>query len=269
MHMPLNQFKRALVEKRAQIGLFLGLADAYSAEVVATAGFDWLLIDGEHGPNDLRSIREQLQALAAYPDVQVVVRMPDHNPANIKRVLDVGAQTLMIPMVESAEQAQALVRAMHYPPNGIRGVGTAMARAARWNAVNGYFEHADKEMCLIAQIESVEGLKQLDQITAVAGVDAVFIGPSDLAASMGYLGQPGHPEVKQAVAQAIERIAANGKAAGVFSADPQLAVEYKQLGASFMLVGVDVLLLRQAATQLATRFKNDETQPSQGNSPAY
>lgn len=255
MDMPLNSFKRALAAGDSQIGLFLGLADAYSAEVVAGAGFDWLLIDGEHGPNDLRSIIAQLQVLAGYP-VRPVVRTVDHDPAKIKQLLDGGAQTLMVPMVESAAQAAALVRAMRYPPLGIRGVGTALARAARWNGVDGYFALADQEMCLIVQIESVAGLAGLNEILAVDGVDAVFIGPSDLAASMGYLGVPSHPEVKAAVNDAIARISAAGKAAGVFSADPAAAEAYRQLGASFLLVGVDALLLRNAAVALADKFKS-------------
>lgn len=262
MKMPINQFKQNLQSNQRQIGLFLGLGDPYTAEVVATAGFDWLLIDGEHGPNDVRTIRDQLQALAGYPEQSVVVRLPDHNTATIKRVLDVGAQTLMIPMVESGEQAKQLVRAMRYPsatnPDGIRGVGTAMARAARWNAVDDYFGQADEQMCLIAQVESVAGIDNLVDIVQVEGVDAVFIGPSDLAASMGYLGNPAHPAVKQAVAQAIKDIANAGKAAGVFSADPTIAKEYEQMGASFMLVGVDVLLLRKSATELAKKFSGEE-----------
>ncbi len=258
--MPINQFKKNLAANQRQIGLFLGLGEAYIAEVLATAGFDWLLIDGEHGPNDIRSIRDQLQVLAAYPEQSVVVRLPDHNIATIKRVLDVGAQTLMIPMIETAKQAEDMVKAMRYAPNGIRGVGTAMARAARWNAVEDYFGQADGQMCLITQIESVAGIENLADIVSVEGVDAVFIGPSDLAASMGHLGKPSHPDVKQAVAKAISDIASAGKAAGVFSADPSVAKEYEALGANFMLVGVDVLLLRQAATQLASSFKGKKVE---------
>jgi len=254
MDMPVNPFKRALATGQTQIGLFLGLAPAYSAEIVATAGFDWLLIDGEHGPNDLQGIIAQLQALAPYP-VRPVVRTPDHDVARIKQWLDGGAQTLMVPMVESAADAAKLVRAMRYPPHGVRGVGTAMARAARWNGVADYFARADSEMCLIVQIESTHGLAALDEILAVDGVDAVFIGPSDLAASMGHLGQPGHPEVKAAVETAIGQIAAAGKAAGVFSADPATAGAYQAIGARFLLVGVDTLLLRNAAVALADRFK--------------
>lgn len=254
MDMSLNAFKRALAAGETQIGLFLGMANAYAAEVVATAGFDWLLIDGEHGPNDLRSIIEQLQVLGQYP-VRPVVRTVDHDVARIKQLLDGGVQTLMVPMVESAAEAEQLVRAMRYPPHGIRGVGTALARAARWNGVDGYFAQADREMCLIVQIESTAGLAALDAILNVEGVDAVFIGPSDLAASMGYLGNPGHPAVKAAVEGAICKIAAAGKAAGVFSADPAVAAAYREMGASFLLVGVDALLLRNASVALADKFK--------------
>lgn len=254
MQMPKNEFKRELAAGESQIGLFLGLANAYTAEVVATAGFDWLLIDGEHGPNDLRSILEQLQALAPYPS-RTVVRTVDHDSARIKQLLDAGVQTLMVPMVESAAEAETLVRAMRYPPHGIRGVGTAMARAARWNGVKDYFGQADQEMCLIVQIESTAGLDALDALLQVEGVDGVFIGPSDLAASMGHLGKPGHPEVQAAVEGAIRKIAAAGKAAGVFSADPAVAANYQQMGASFLLVGVDALLLRNAAVALADNFK--------------
>ena len=257
MQMSINYFKRALAARETQIGLFLGLANAYSAEVVATAGFDWLLIDGEHGPNDLRSIIAQLQALAPYA-LRPVVRTVDHDVARIKQLLDGGAQTLMVPMVETAEQAKSLVRAMRYPPRGIRGVGTALARAARWNGVDDYFDLADREMCLVVQIESRAGLAALDEILQVDGVDGVFIGPSDLAASMGHLGDPGHPEVKAAVVGAVTSIAAAGKAAGVFSADPAVAAAYRRIGATFLLVGVDALLLRNAALALAAKFKDVE-----------
>lgn len=268
LHMPINTFKQALERGETQIGLFVGLGHGYGAELLGSSGFDWLLIDGEHGPNDLRSIIAQMQALAPHPE-RLVVRTADHNPAAIKQLLDGGAQTLMVPMVESAAQAHALVRAMRYPPHGIRGVGTAMARAAHWNAVSDYFAQADAQMCLIAQIESVEGLAQLDAIVQVPGVDAVFIGPSDLAASMGYLGQPGHPAVKTAVEDAIARIAAAGKAAGVFSADPALAAHYQALGARFLLVGVDALLLRNAAVALAGKFKQAGSPDASGVGAAY
>jgi 4-hydroxy-2-oxoheptanedioate aldolase len=253
--MPLNEFKRALQAGQTQIGAFLGLCDPYSAEVMACAGFDWLMIDGEHAVNTPASVLRQLQVLAAYP-VRPVVRTLDHDAGRIKQYLDVGVQNLLVPMVESAAQAQALVRAMRYPPAGIRGVGTALARAARWNGVKDYFAQADAQMCLIVQVESRAGLDALDDIAAVEGVDAVFIGPSDLAASLGYLGQPGRPEVKAAVTEALTRIRAAGKGAGVFATDTASATAYRASGASFLAVGVDAVLLRNAAVQLATSFKS-------------
>lgn len=254
MQMPHNALKRALAAGETRIGLFLGLADGYAAEIVAGAGFDWLLVDGEHGPNDLRTVLRQLQALAAWP-VEVLVRTADHDPARIKQLLDIGAQSLLVPMVESGEQARALVRAMRYPPAGIRGVGTALARAAHWGGVDGYLQRADAEMCLIVQVESRAGLDALDEIVAVEGVDAVFIGPSDLAASLGHLGNSAHPEVVSAVEQAIARIAAAGKAPGIFCTDPALARRYRDLGARFIAVGADTLLLRKAAAGLAQAFR--------------
>ncbi len=255
MQMPINTFKRALQAGETQVGVFLGLCDPYSAELMAGTGFDWLLIDGEHAPNTPESVMRQLQAIAAYP-VRPVVRTVDHDPARIKQYLDVGVQTLLVPMVESADEARALVRAMRYPPNGIRGVGTALARAARWNGVDGYIARADAEMCLIVQVESRAGLAALDDILAVEGIDVVFIGPADLAASLGHLGNPGHEEVKAVIADALARIRKSGKAAGVFSADPAAAARYLDSGASFIAVGVDTLLLRNAAVKLAASFKD-------------
>ena len=256
MDMPRNLFKQALSGSRMQVGLFLGLANPFSAEVLATCGFDFLLIDAEHGPNDVRSVQAQLQAMAAYP-VQVIVRPPNHDTSLIKQLLGVGVQTLLVPMVDSAEQAKTLVSAMRYPTRGMRGVGTALERGARWNGVERYFALAETEMCLIVQVESRAGIDNLDAILQVDGVDGVFIGPADLAASMGYLGQPGHPEVKAVIEQAIARIAAAGKAPGVFSADPALASVYRECGASFLAAGADTSLLRSAAVTLVSRFKPD------------
>lgn len=255
MDIPKNEFKRALAKGRAQIGLFVGLDSPVAAEVVATAGFDFLLIDGEHGPGDVRSILAQLQAAAAYP-VSAVVRPANHDPALIKRLLGIGVQTLLVPMVESAEQAAALVAATRYPPAGIRGVGTALERGSRWNAIDGYHGKADAEMCLIVQVESLAGLAHLDAIAATPGVDGIFIGPADLAASMGHLGQTGHPEVRAAIADALHRIAAAGKAPGVFAHDPALGAQYREGGAVFLAVGADTGLLRNAAVKLAASFKD-------------
>ena len=250
-----NLFKLALGQPQPQIGLWLGLADAYSAELCATAGFDWLLIDGEHGPNDLRSTMSILQALAAYPS-QPVVRVPHGDPALIKQVLEIGATTLLVPMIENADQARELVRAMKYPPAGIRGVGSGLARSSRWGGIANYLAEANERVCLLVQVETIDAMEQLDAIAAVDGVDGVFIGPADLSASMGLLGQPSHPEVRTVVESAIERIQRAGKSAGVLAVDEPIARRYIELGARFVAVGVEATLLAAATRALAKRFKS-------------
>ncbi len=256
MDMPKNRFKQGLREHRHQVGLFVGLASHYSMEILAGAGFDWLLIDAEHTPNTPASVLAQLQAAAPYP-VQLLVRPMSHDPALIKQYLDIGAQTLLLPLVDTAQQARELVRAMRYPPRGIRGVAASLARAAHWNGVADYVKHADDEVCLVVQVETRAGLDNLDAILAVEGVDAVFIGPADLAASLGHLGEPGHPEVRAAIEAALRRIAASGRAAGVFVTDPGLARHYRDCGASFIAVGGDTTLLRGAALTLSATFRDN------------
>ena len=208
-----NALKAALRAGETQIGLWLALASAYTAEICGTANFDWVLIDGEHIPNDVRTTLAQLQALAPYRS-SPVVRPPHGDAALLKQYLDIGVQSFLVPMVETAQQARDLVAAVRYPPNGIRGVGSSIARASRWNAIPNYLATAGDEICLLVQIESRAGLEQLDAIAAVEGVDGVFIGPSDLAASFGYLGQPGHPEIVAAVEGAIPAIVARGESGG-------------------------------------------------------
>ncbi|HEY9068370.1 MAG TPA: 4-hydroxy-2-oxoheptanedioate aldolase, partial [Burkholderiaceae bacterium] len=237
----------------AQVGLWLSLAQPYTAEVCATAGFQWLLIDGEHAPNDVRSTLAQLQVVAAY-GAHPVVRVVQGEAALIKQTLDIGAQTVLVPMVETAEQAAAMVAATRYPPEGIRGVGAAVARASRWAARRDYLDQANDEVCLLVQAESATAPANLDAICAVDGVDGVFIGPADLAASMGFRGRPGHPEVQAAIDDAIRRIAASGKAAGTLTGDVALARRYLELGARFVAVGIDVTLLAQATRKLAQEF---------------
>ena len=252
-----NTFKARLKAGEPQIGLWLGLANAYCAELAANAGFDWLLIDGEHAPNDLRSLLGQLQAIVPYPS-QPIIRPVVGDTALIKQVLDIGVQTLLVPMVESAEQARELVRAITYPPHGVRGVGSALARASRWNSVPDYLDKADEEMCLLVQIENTVGLANLDEIASVDGVDGVFIGPADLSAAMGHRGNPGHPDVQAAIEDAIARVRKAGKAVGILSADEKLARRYLELGATFVAVGVDTTVLMRGLQTLAGRFKNIE-----------
>jgi 4-hydroxy-2-oxoheptanedioate aldolase len=258
MQLQTNPFKQALKEGKAQIGLWVGLADPYVAELLASTGYDWLLFDAEHAPNDVRQVLGQLQAVSAYPASHAVVRPVQGDVALIKQYLDIGAQTLLIPMVETAEQAARMVAATRYPPNGIRGVGSALARASRWNQVDGYLHKADEQMCVLVQIESAKALEQLDAIAAVDGIDGVFFGPADLSASMGYLGRPGEPVVQQAIADGIARVRRAGKAAGILSADPQLARSYLDMGAQFVAVGVDTTMLVRAARELLRAFKGDQ-----------
>ncbi|MGP2802123.1 4-hydroxy-2-oxoheptanedioate aldolase [Serratia ureilytica] len=259
-----NHFKRALQEKRPQIGLWLGLCSSYSAELLAGAGFDWLLIDGEHAPNNVQTVLGQLQAVAPYPS-QPVVRPPWNDAVIIKQLLDVGAQTLLIPMIQNAEQARDAVRATRYPPHGVRGVGSALARASRWNRVPDYLQQADEQMCVLLQIETREAVKNLEAILQVEGVDGVFIGPADLSADMGFAGNPQHPEVQRTIDDAIARIRAAGKAPGILMANKALAQRYLEAGALFVAVGVDTTLLARAAEALANEFKQGGAQaPSSG-----
>ena len=253
MQLPTNLFKRALRQGRPQIGLWVGLADAYAAELLATTGFDCLVIDAEHAPNDPRSVLAQLQAMAPYP-VQPIVRPVCGSVELIKQYLDIGAQTLIIPMVETPEQARQMVAATRYPTRGVRGVGSALARASRWNQVDDYLRRSEEEMCVLVQVESVNALTQLEHIAAVDGVDGVFFGPADLAASMGLLGKPSDPAVRAAILQGIAAVNRAGKAAGTLTSDRQLAHEYLKHGALFVAVGVDTSILVKAAKELAAEF---------------
>ena len=254
---PVNTFKQALRERRPQIGLWMGLASDYTAEICALAGFDWLVVDGEHAPNDLSTILTQLKTLAAYPASHAVARVPVGETALIKQYLDLGAQNILVPMVDTPEQAAQLVRAMRYPQDdgqgGVRGM--AGARASRWGHYGDYFKRANEEVCLIVQVESLEGLKNLDAIAATPGVDGVFIGPADLSASMGHVGNAAHPDVQAAIADAIARILKAGKAPGILTPDETLAKHYLSLGAVFVAVGLDTQILMRQTTALAARFK--------------
>ncbi len=257
MQTPRNEFKHALREGRPQIGLWMGLASAYTAEICALAGFDWLVIDGEHAPNDLRSIQAQLQTVAAYPGSHAVTRVPVGETALIKQYLDLGAQNILVPMVDTPEQAAQLVQAMRYPQDdGLGGIrGMAGARASRWGHYTDYFKRANEEVCLLVQVESRLALQNLDAIAATPGVDGVFIGPADLSASMGHVGNAAHPEVQAAIAEAIARILRAGKAPGILTPDRALAAHYLGLGAVFVAVGLDTQILMRQTADLAAHFK--------------
>lgn len=253
MNLLTNHFKRALQQQRRQIGLWLGLCSSYSAELLAGTGFDWLLIDGEHAPNTVPDVLAQLQAIAPYPS-HPVVRSAANDPVLIKQLLDIGAQTLLIPMVQNAREARQAVRATRYPPDGIRGVGSALARASRWNRIPDYLRRANEEICLLVQVETREALENLPEILQISEIDGVFIGPADLSADMGFMGNPQHPKVRAAIDQAIAQIAATGKAPGILMADLPMAQHYLEAGALFVAAGVDTTLLSRAAQQLVDHF---------------
>ncbi|WP_299950470.1 aldolase/citrate lyase family protein [uncultured Modestobacter sp.] len=252
-----RRWKQQLAGGDPQVGMWVASGSPYVAEICAGAGLDWLLVDAEHAPNDLRSIQAQLQAVAPYPVVPVV-RPPGGDPVLLKQLLDAGVEALLIPMVESGEEAAALVAATRYPPAGIRGVGSALARASRWNRTPDYLATADEGIALMVQVESVRGLAALPDILAVDGLDGVFLGPADLAASMGHLGRPDHPDVVSAVATAIDAITAAGVAAGVNAFAEDAAQRYLDRGVRFVLVGADVTLLARGSEALATRHREQQ-----------
>ena len=238
---------------RPQFGLWTALASPLVAELCATTGFDWMLIDAEHGPNDVRTVLGQLQAVAPY-DIAPVIRMPNKEPSLIKRYLDIGADTFLFPMVNSSAEAAALVAATRYPPEGVRGVGSGLGRVSKWNAISGYLSKANESVTVIVQIETKEALENLEQICQVPGVDAVFFGPADLAASFGLLGQPQHERVTQSIMQGIELASELQIASGVYSNEPEFIKRANAKGASFFGVASDTGLLASSARALAASF---------------
>lgn len=251
-----NTFKQNLLKGKKQYGIWNGIADSYAAEICAGAGFDWVCIDGEHAPFDLRTILHNMQAIQSY-EVPAIVRVPTADPVLMKQLMDAGAQSILAPMIESADQAELIAKAMVYPPNGIRGVGTALARAAQWNRVNDYFKVANEQMCCIGQIESIKGVEALDEILEVEGLDVCFLGPADLGATMGYLGQPGHPEVVQLVKECIRKIVKAGKVAGFLTGSNPLIQEYTDAGALMIGVGLDTLILAKGTKAMAEAYKTE------------
>lgn len=249
-----NPFKKMLASKDRAIGCWLGFGEANCAEMMGTAGFDWLVIDAEHGPNDIRSVRDQLMALESSAS-NAVVRLPSDEVWMIKQALDVGTQTLLIPMVETAEQAENIVSAMRYPPEGTRGMGATLARATRFGEISDYAVTANAEIALIVQVETVKGMSNLEAIANVNGVDGVFIGPADLSADMGFPGNSAAPEVAAEMQRASEVIAITGKSAGSLALNDKTARSYAEMGYSFIAVAIDVVLLMQAARVKVNAWK--------------
>ena len=253
MELPLNPFKRAIKAGRSQIGIWSSLSSHISVEILASAGFDWLLIDTEHSPNELPMVLSQLQA-AVGGTAHVIVRPAWNDAVLIKRFLDAGVQSFLVPYVQNEEEARRAVAATRYPPRGVRGfAGTT--RASRYGRVANYHARAEEEICVLVQVETRVALSNLEAIARVEGVDGVFIGPGDLSADMGHLAELGHPEVVATIEAAIGRIRAAGNIAGILMGDEALARRYIELGCLFTAVGGDVALLVKAVDQLARRFK--------------
>lgn len=255
MPAPINSFKKALTNGETLFGCWMSIAEGYTAEILGSAGFDWLLIDGEHSPNDIRSIRDQMIALKG-SDSHPIVRVPVGETWIIKQVLDVGAQTILVPMVETANQARDLVRACRYPTAGTRGVGYAVGRVSNFGQMENYGPTANAQICLLVQVENKLGLDNLDEILAVDGLDGVFIGPADLSASMGYLGQTMHPDMKATILAAIKHISESGKAAGILTTDDGMINASLDAGARFVAVAMDIALLLNTGKAAAARWKN-------------
>ncbi|MEY5027990.1 MAG: 4-hydroxy-2-oxo-heptane,7-dioate aldolase [Pseudomonadota bacterium] len=248
-----NTFKRALQSGQRQIGLWSHLCSPISTEILAHCGYDWLLLDMEHSPNDLQELLAQLPVVESSP-THPIVRPPWNDMVTFKRLLDIGVQTLLVPYVQTAQEAQQAVSYTRYPPHGVRGYAGA-PRASGYGRVKDYAHLSANEVCVLVQVETLEGLRNLEAIANVDGIDGVFIGPGDLSAAMGHLGNPKHPEVLAAIDDAIARIRACGKAPGILTGDETLAKHYLAIGGIFVAVGADQNLLRDSAQALVKRIQ--------------
>ena len=248
-----NSFRRDLQAGKQLIGCWVSLASNISTEILGYAGFDWLLVDGEHAPNDMSSFISQLQALKDSPSAPVV-RPPWSEPVIIKRLLDIGFYNFLMPWIETAEQARAAVAATRYPPQGMRGMGTGH-RSNRYGYVADYFTTINDNISVMVQIESEKGVDNAEAIAAIDGIDALFIGPSDLSAAMGFMGQPNHPDVQAAMARVLAAANKHQKAVGILAPVEDDARRYLEQGMTFVAVGGDVGLLRTASKGLADKFK--------------
>ena len=253
MKNPKNQFKAALAANQRQLGIWNTVGGNTVPELLGGAGFDWVLVDCEHAAVETVEVLPALQAIGQHPETSAVVRVAANDPTLFKRVLDMGAQTVMVPYVQTAAEAAAAVHAMRYGPQGMRGMA-GMTRATRYGKVDDYFNTAEDELCLIVQVETLNGLKNLDAIAQTDGVNAVFIGPADLSASMGLRGQMTHPDVDKAVSDAINRLVDMDIPAGVMALDPDVADRYLTAGASLVAVAVDLVLLADAVANVRGRF---------------
>ncbi len=253
MDMTRNVFRQAVKERRLQIGIWSSLCSNIGAEIISDSGFDWILLDTEHSPNEIPGLVQQLQAVGR-GTATPVVRAAWNDMVLIKRILDIGAQSILIPYVQTPDEARRAVASVRYPPRGMRGVAGA-ARASRYGRVTDYLKKADDEICLLVQVETRSALDQIEAIAGVEGIDGVFIGPADLSASLGHLGNPQHPDAQAAIRDAARRLAAVGKAAGILTGVEAEARRYIEWGYNFVAVGTDTVLLARAADTLAKTFK--------------
>ena len=267
---PPNRFKQRLAAGEQQIGLWSVLADGYTAELIAGCGYDWLLIDAEHGPNDLRAVLAQMQGIAAAGSLlgdrqaelsQPVVRLPNGDTSLIKQYLEIGVQNLLIPMVDTVDQAAELVQAVRYPPHGVRGMGSGLGRSSRWGRLTDYVPAAVDNICLLVQIETSQALQNVEAIAATPGVDGVLFGPADLAADLGYPEQRSHPEVTRSIQEGITLAHRAGTPSGIMITDVPAAKEWLRNGISFAGVGVDSSLLIRAADDLLAHFRTGPGTP--------
>jgi 4-hydroxy-2-oxoheptanedioate aldolase len=252
MELRTNHFKRAILSGTRQIGLWATLGSPTTVEIIAGSGFDWILIDTEHTPNDIETVLAQLRAAAPYP-TEAVVRVPWNDMVTIKRYLDIGVQTLLIPYVSTAQEARSAVAFTRYPPTGLRGVAGG-TRAMGYGRVRDYIQRAHEEICVLVQIETRQALDNIEEIAAVEGVDGMFIGPADLHASLGHPGEYANPGVLERIADAMARIVAAGKAPGFLTSERQ-APQWLDHGALFVAVGSDTGILTGGADALARKFK--------------
>ncbi len=249
-----NRFKAALARGELQIGLWSSLCSNIVAEIIGDSGFDWILLDTEHSPNELPSLVIQMQAMAG-GTATPIVRPAWNDPVLIKRILDAGAQSLLLPFVQNADEAANAVAATRYPPDGIRGI-TSSGRAARFGRVPNYLKTASEEICVLVQVETGEALAGIEAIASVDGIDGVFIGPADLSASLGHIGNPGHPEVQDAIKSAVDRLTSVGKPAGILTPNETEARRYIEWGYKFVAVGSDLGIMAKGADALARTFKS-------------
>jgi len=252
MDLPRNTFKHAIAKGELQIGLWCSLCSPITAEIVCHSGFDWLLLDTEHSPNEVPDVLSQLQAVQT-GSASPIVRPAWNDIVLIKRLLDIGAQSLLIPFVQTAEEARRAVEATRYPPGGIRGI-TGSGRASRYGRVTNYLKNASQEICLLVQVETKSALDRIEEIASVDGIDGIFIGPNDLAASFGHIGNWAHPEVQLALEDAVRRLKKIGKPAGILTPNEEEAKRFIQWGYTFVAVGADLGLLARGADALAKRF---------------